>query len=82
MGNHDPVGSITRQLKRDEAVARFHLTRGHDFLEVYLHWLLTRSDRSEVMPGWMATTCCNALDSMNIRLTVPSVGTGRIVIKW
>ncbi|GFU49897.1 reverse transcriptase [Trichonephila clavipes] len=33
------VGPIPRYLKRAEAVARFRLTSGHDFLGVYLHWL-------------------------------------------
>ncbi|GFV49427.1 uncharacterized protein TNCV_1635011 [Trichonephila clavipes] len=33
------VGPILRHLERTEAVAYFHLTTGHDFLEVYLHWL-------------------------------------------
>ncbi|GFU70234.1 uncharacterized protein TNCV_903761 [Trichonephila clavipes] len=34
-----PVGPIPRHLERAEAVARFRLTTGHDFLGVYLHWL-------------------------------------------
>ncbi|GFT68955.1 reverse transcriptase [Trichonephila clavipes] len=33
------VGPIPRHLERAEAVARFHLTTGQDFLGVYLHWL-------------------------------------------
>ncbi|GFY33302.1 reverse transcriptase [Trichonephila clavipes] len=33
------VGSIPRHLERAEAVARFRLTAGHDFLGVYLHCL-------------------------------------------
>ncbi|GFX80283.1 hypothetical protein TNCV_2642991 [Trichonephila clavipes] len=31
---------------------------------------------------WMATTYSKELDSMNIRLTTSSVGTGRIGVKW
>ncbi|GFV59179.1 uncharacterized protein TNCV_2339201 [Trichonephila clavipes] len=31
------VDPIPRHLERAEAVARFRLTTGHDFLEVYLH---------------------------------------------
>ncbi|GFV34838.1 hypothetical protein TNCV_1451421 [Trichonephila clavipes] len=30
----------------------------------------------------LATTCSNALDSMNTRLTTSSVGTGRLGVKW
>ncbi|GFX55431.1 reverse transcriptase [Trichonephila clavipes] len=33
------VGPIPRPLERAEAVAHFHLTTGHDFWGVYLHWL-------------------------------------------
>ncbi|GFS55999.1 reverse transcriptase [Trichonephila clavipes] len=33
------VGPIPRHLERADAVARFRLTTGHDFLGVYLHWL-------------------------------------------
>ncbi|GFV36675.1 reverse transcriptase [Trichonephila clavipes] len=33
------VGPIPRNLERAEAVAHFRLTTGHDFLEVYIHWL-------------------------------------------
>ncbi|GFW42646.1 reverse transcriptase [Trichonephila clavipes] len=33
------MGPIPRHLERAEAVARFRLTTGHDFLGVYLHWL-------------------------------------------
>ncbi|GFY19737.1 reverse transcriptase [Trichonephila clavipes] len=33
------VGPISRHLERVEAVTRFCLTTGHDFLGVYLHWL-------------------------------------------
>ncbi|GFV89228.1 reverse transcriptase [Trichonephila clavipes] len=33
------VGPIPRHLERAEAVARFRLTTGHDFLGVYLYWL-------------------------------------------
>ncbi|GFU44665.1 reverse transcriptase [Trichonephila clavipes] len=33
------VGPIPRHLERAEAVARCHLTTGHDLLGVYLHWL-------------------------------------------
>ncbi|GFW50275.1 hypothetical protein TNCV_4696921 [Trichonephila clavipes] len=37
----------------------------HDFLGVFLHWLPTRPTRYVAMPEWMASTCSNALDSMN-----------------
>ncbi|GFU82900.1 hypothetical protein TNCV_266971 [Trichonephila clavipes] len=47
-----------------------------------LAWLLTRPNRSVAMPEWMATTCCNALNYMNIRLTTSSVDTGRLGVKW
>ncbi|GFT47085.1 reverse transcriptase [Trichonephila clavipes] len=33
------VGPIPWHLERAEAVARFRLATGHDFLGVYLHWL-------------------------------------------
>ncbi|GFW89867.1 reverse transcriptase [Trichonephila clavipes] len=33
------LGPVARRLERAEAVARFRLTTGHKFLEVYLHWL-------------------------------------------
>ena len=42
------VGPIPRHLERAEAVARFRLTTGHDFLGVYLHWLGLAAD--EVCP--------------------------------
>ncbi|GFX49769.1 reverse transcriptase [Trichonephila clavipes] len=42
------VGSISRHLEGVEAVARFRLTTGHDFLGVYLHWLGVAA--SEVCP--------------------------------
>ncbi|GFV52230.1 hypothetical protein TNCV_3778021 [Trichonephila clavipes] len=74
-------GSIPRHLERTDAVARFRLTTGQDFLEVYLH-LLDLADRSVAMPGWMGTTCSNAPDSMNTRLTRSSVDTGRLGVKW
>ncbi|GFV16413.1 hypothetical protein TNCV_1525591 [Trichonephila clavipes] len=32
-------------------------------------WLLTNPAYSAAMPGWMATTCSNALVSMNTRPT-------------
>ncbi|GFX97363.1 reverse transcriptase [Trichonephila clavipes] len=38
---------ILGHLERAEAVARFRLTTGHDFLEVYLHW-----------PGTAANEAC------------------------
>ncbi|GFT19430.1 reverse transcriptase [Trichonephila clavipes] len=38
------VGTIPRYLERAEA--HFRLTTGHYFLEVYLHWLLTRHAHS------------------------------------
>ncbi|GFT42186.1 uncharacterized protein TNCV_1008611 [Trichonephila clavipes] len=33
------LGPILRHLERVEAVVRFYLTTGHDFLGVYFHWL-------------------------------------------
>ncbi|GFU47097.1 hypothetical protein TNCV_2616661 [Trichonephila clavipes] len=45
-------------------------------------WLLTRPARSAAMPNGMATTCSNALDSMNALLTTSSVGTERLGAKW
>ncbi|GFX30189.1 reverse transcriptase [Trichonephila clavipes] len=33
------VGPISRHLERVNAVARFRLTTGYNFLGVYLHWL-------------------------------------------
>ncbi|GFV07925.1 hypothetical protein TNCV_256821 [Trichonephila clavipes] len=76
-GTLTTVGPVPKHLERAEAVARFR----HDFLTVYLHWLLTRLARSAVKPKWMATTCFNALDSMNTRLMTPSVGTGWLGVK-
>ncbi|GFW55212.1 reverse transcriptase [Trichonephila clavipes] len=52
--------------ERADTVARFNT--GHDILGVYptcLAWLLTRPDRSAAIPEWMATTCLDALDSMD-----------------
>ncbi|GFS53462.1 reverse transcriptase [Trichonephila clavipes] len=37
--NSGTVGPIPRYLKGAEAVARFRLATGHNFLGVYLHWL-------------------------------------------
>ncbi|GFW61968.1 hypothetical protein TNCV_4669931 [Trichonephila clavipes] len=62
---------IPRHLERAEVVTRFHLTTGHVLLGVYLHWLdvgANEPGRSVAIPEWMATTCSNALDSMNMRL--------------
>ncbi|GFX66138.1 uncharacterized protein TNCV_4102781 [Trichonephila clavipes] len=42
------VGPVQQHLERAEAVARFHLTTGHDFLGVYIHWLGLAAD--EVYP--------------------------------
>ncbi|GFV99472.1 uncharacterized protein TNCV_5078361 [Trichonephila clavipes] len=75
------VGTIPRHLERANAVARFHLTTGHEFLAVYLHWLGLAAAHSAAMPEWMATTCSNALDLMNTRLTTSSVGTERLGVK-
>ncbi|GFT84701.1 uncharacterized protein TNCV_2767151 [Trichonephila clavipes] len=47
-----------------------------------LAWLLTRPAHSAAMPEWMETTYSNALDSMNTRLMTPSIGIGRLSIKW
>ncbi|GFY14259.1 hypothetical protein TNCV_3614481 [Trichonephila clavipes] len=44
------VGLISRHLERAEAVAHLCLTTGHDFLGVYLNWLLTRPAHSANMP--------------------------------
>ncbi|GFV38070.1 reverse transcriptase [Trichonephila clavipes] len=56
------LGPIPRHLETAEAVVRFRLTTGHDFLGVYLHWLGVAAN--EACP----LTCSNALDSMNTRL--------------
>ncbi|GFS81336.1 uncharacterized protein TNCV_1225211 [Trichonephila clavipes] len=40
------VGPIPRHLERDDGVARFRLTTGHDFLGVYLHWLGPDADEA------------------------------------
>ncbi|GFX23885.1 hypothetical protein TNCV_1789161 [Trichonephila clavipes] len=37
-----------------------------------------RPAHSAAIQEWMVTTCSNALDSMNTRLTTLSVGTGRL----
>ncbi|GFV64626.1 hypothetical protein TNCV_850751 [Trichonephila clavipes] len=47
-----------------------------------LAWLLTRPDHSAAMPEWMATTCSNAMDSLNTRLMTSTVGTGSLGVKW
>ncbi|GFT58497.1 hypothetical protein TNCV_1249871 [Trichonephila clavipes] len=47
-----------------------------------LAWLLTRPAHSAAMPEWMVTTCSNALDSINNRLTTSSVDTGRFGVEW
>ncbi|GFT63319.1 hypothetical protein TNCV_3646911 [Trichonephila clavipes] len=68
-----------------EAVARFRLTTGHDFWGVYLHWLGVAVNEACPlfgMPEWMATTCSNALDSLNTWLMTLSVATGRLGFKW
>ncbi|GFY01720.1 hypothetical protein TNCV_1467121 [Trichonephila clavipes] len=52
-----------------EAVAFFRLTTGHDFLEVYLHWLGVAANEAGTLcdhAEWIATTFSIALDSMNI----------------
>ncbi|GFX40679.1 hypothetical protein TNCV_1218021 [Trichonephila clavipes] len=74
------MGPIPRHLERAEAVARFFLTTGHDFLGVYLHLLGVAAN--EAMPEWMVTTCSNALDSLNTRLMTSSIGTQRLDVKW
>ncbi|GFY24288.1 hypothetical protein TNCV_1013371 [Trichonephila clavipes] len=79
------VGPIPRHLERAEAVARFRLTTGHDFLEYTstgLAWLLTRPAHSAALPEWMTTTCSKALGSLNTRLMTSSVDTGKLGVKW
>ncbi|GFT85983.1 hypothetical protein TNCV_3256231 [Trichonephila clavipes] len=66
------MGPIPRHLERVEAVARFRLTTGHSFLEEYLHWLGLAVDEACQLCGHF-----NALDSMNIRMNMLAVGTGR-----
>ncbi|GFS95051.1 reverse transcriptase [Trichonephila clavipes] len=46
------VGPIPRPLDRAEAVARFRLTTGHDFLGVYLHWLGLAADEACTLCGY------------------------------
>ncbi|GFV95009.1 hypothetical protein TNCV_1030071 [Trichonephila clavipes] len=65
------VGPIPKNLEVAEAIDLFILTIGHDFLGC-----------SVVIPGWMATTRSNALDSKNTRLTKSSVGTERLGVIW
>ncbi|GFX58135.1 hypothetical protein TNCV_4048931 [Trichonephila clavipes] len=80
------VGPIPRHLETAEAVARFLLTTELDLLGVYfrtgLAWLLTKPAQPTDMSVWMATTCSNALDSMNTWLTTFSGGTGKLGVKW
>ncbi|GFT06770.1 reverse transcriptase [Trichonephila clavipes] len=38
-------------LERSEAVARFRLTTGHDFLGVYLHWLGVNANQAYPLCG-------------------------------
>ncbi|GFU10634.1 hypothetical protein TNCV_1773091 [Trichonephila clavipes] len=57
---------IPRDLRRAEAVARFRYITVHEFLGIYLYWLLTRPAHSMVLLEWRGTTCSNALDSINI----------------
>ncbi|GFW98727.1 hypothetical protein TNCV_2759031 [Trichonephila clavipes] len=75
------VDPIPRHLGRAEAIARFRLTTGHDFSEVYLHWLDLASDEAFSLSGHARTTCSNALDSMHTRLKTSSVGTGKLGVK-
>ncbi|GFT96268.1 uncharacterized protein TNCV_3907061 [Trichonephila clavipes] len=78
------VGPMPRHLERTDAAVHFRLTIGQDVLGVYLPWLGLAADEAcplAIMTGWMVTTCFNALDSMNPRLTTSSVGTGRLAIK-
>ncbi|GFU79003.1 hypothetical protein TNCV_308441 [Trichonephila clavipes] len=54
-------------------------------VEIYLHWLDLATDEacpSAAMPEWMTTTCSNAQDSKNTRLTTSTVGTGKLGVKW
>ncbi|GFW73621.1 reverse transcriptase [Trichonephila clavipes] len=45
------VGPILRYLERAKAVALFHLTTGHDFLGVYLHWLGVAANEANPICG-------------------------------
>ncbi|GFV47394.1 uncharacterized protein TNCV_4830501 [Trichonephila clavipes] len=78
------AGLIPRHLERAEAVSSSHLTTGDDFLGAFLHWLRLTADEASSLCGHVriATTCSNALDSMNTRLTTSSVSTGRLGVKW
>ncbi|GFT86421.1 hypothetical protein TNCV_3259231 [Trichonephila clavipes] len=74
------VGPISSHLER----AIFRLINRHEFLGAYLHWfgLAALSACSADMPGWIATTCSDALDFINTRLTTSSVCTGKVCVKW
>ncbi|GFU13574.1 uncharacterized protein TNCV_938501 [Trichonephila clavipes] len=44
------VGPILKHLERIEAVVRFRLTTGHDFLGVFIHWLGCRRGLPALRP--------------------------------
>ncbi|GFX88088.1 hypothetical protein TNCV_159051 [Trichonephila clavipes] len=74
------VGSIPRHLGRAKAAARFLLTTGHDFLEVYLRWLGLAALRP-FLNEWQPLAPMH-WTRINTRLTTPSVGTGSLSVKW
>ncbi|GFV63552.1 hypothetical protein TNCV_4389171 [Trichonephila clavipes] len=62
---------IPRHLKRGccPLSPNHHSHDSWEYTSTGLTWLLTRTGRSAAMPGCILTTCSNALDSMNKRLT-------------
>ncbi|GFV00130.1 reverse transcriptase [Trichonephila clavipes] len=46
------LGPIPRHLERPESVTRFHITAGHHFLGVYLHWLGLAADETCLLCGY------------------------------
>ncbi|GFV08884.1 hypothetical protein TNCV_3821271 [Trichonephila clavipes] len=74
------VGPIPRHLERAEAISHFRMTFW-EYTSTGLAGLLTRPAHSSAMSEWMATTCSNALDSLNIRQMTSLVGTGRLGVK-
>ncbi|GFW15180.1 reverse transcriptase [Trichonephila clavipes] len=74
------VGPIPRLLERAEAVTRFHLTNGYDFLGIYLHWLGVAANEACPICGHARMhgdhlLQCTGLDEYPP--TTSSVGTGR-----
>ncbi|GFW98887.1 reverse transcriptase [Trichonephila clavipes] len=80
------VGSIPKHMERAEAVDRFRLTTGHEFLGVYLHWLGLAANEACPICGHARMDgdhlLHNALDSMNTQLTTSSGSSGRLGFKW